>query len=160
MRDAASTVAFARAHARRWGADPARLFLMGRSAGAHIAVLLALNQEMCIRSAAMIAGCVASSASPGLTIFFPFTDAYLNDAFGRPRSSIAPSRSIMSVPMRRRCCMHGLADKRVSPNNTRSLTARLEAAGDDVSTQYFPDAGHGDLAQPFRRCVKSLPCCR
>ncbi len=158
MRDAATAVAFARAHAHDWGADPARLFVMGHSAGAHIAVLLALDQEYLQQVGGddrWLRGVVGLS---GPYDFLPFTDAYLNDVFAPP-SEFYRSQPINYVragapPM---LLMHGLADKRVSPNNTRSLTARLQAAGDEVSTQYFPGASHGALAAAFSPLRKQPP---
>jgi acetyl esterase/lipase len=158
MRDAAAAVAFTRAHAHEWGADPARLFLIGHSAGAHIVVLLALDQEYLQQVGGddhWLRGVVGLS---GPYDFLPFTDAYLNDVFA-PTSEFYRSQPINYVranapPM---LLMHGLGDKRVSPNNTRSLAARLEAAGDDVSTQYFPGASHGDLAAAFSPLRKQPP---
>jgi acetyl esterase/lipase len=158
MRDAAAAVAFTRAHAQEWGVDPARLFLMGHSAGAQIAVLLALDQEYLHQVGGddrWLRGVVGLS---GPYDFLPFTDAYLNDVFGPP-SEFYRSQPINYVranapPM---LLMHGLADRRVSPNNTRSLTARLEAVGDDVSTHYFEGASHGDLAAAFSPLRKKLP---
>ncbi len=158
MRDAAAAVAFTRAHAHEWGADPARMFLMGHSAGAHIAVLLALDQEYLQGVGGddhWLRGVVGLS---GPYDFLPFTDAYLSDVFAPP-SEFYRSQPINYVrahapPM---LLMHGLADKRVSPNNTRSLTARLQAAGDEVSTQYFPGASHGDLAAAFSPLRKKPP---
>jgi acetyl esterase/lipase len=158
MRDAAIAVAFARAHAHEWGVDPARLFVMGHSAGAHVAVLLALDQEYLQEVGGddrWLRGVVGLS---GPYDFLPFTDAYLNDVFAPP-SEFDRSQPINYVhanapPM---LLMHGLADKRVSPNNTRSLTARLQADGDDVSTQYFPGASHGDLAAAFSPLRKNPP---
>jgi acetyl esterase/lipase len=43
IEDGARAVAFAHRHARSWGADPDRLVLMGHSAGAHIAAMLAFD---------------------------------------------------------------------------------------------------------------------
>jgi len=158
MRDAAAAVAFTRAHAHEWGADPARLFVMGHSAGAHVAVLLALDQEY-LRQAGgddrWLRGVVGLS---GPYDFLPFTDAYLNDVFAPP-AEFGRSQPINYVranapPM---LLMHGLADHRVSPNNTRSLTARLEAAGDEVSTHYFEGSGHGDLVAAFSPLRSQLP---
>ena len=158
MRDAAAAVAFTRAHAHEWGADPARLFLIGHSAGAHIAILLALDQEYLRQVGGddrWIRGVVGLS---GPYDFLPFTDAYLNDVFAPP-AEFYLSQPVNYVranapPM---LLMHGLADKRVNPDNTRSLTARLQAAGDDVSTQYFPGASHGDLAAAFSPLRKKPP---
>ncbi len=44
--DVAKAIAFAQAKARDWGADPARVLLMGHSAGAHLVSLLASAPEI------------------------------------------------------------------------------------------------------------------
>jgi len=158
MQDAVNSVAWTRAHAREWGGDPGKLFLAGHSAGAHIAVLLALDQEYLRQvggSGQWLRGVVGLA---GPYDFLPFTEAYLNDLFGPP-ADFARSQPINFVradapPL---LLMHGLRDKRVSPNNTRSLTAALQAIGGPVSTQYFPHAGHGDLAAAFSPVRKGLP---
>ena len=158
MQDAASSVAWTRAHAREWGGDPDKLFLVGHSAGAQIAVLLALDQEYLRQvggSGQWLRGAVGLA---GPYDFLPFTEAYLNDVFGPP-VDFARSQPINYVrpdapPL---LLMHGLRDKRVSPNNTRSLTAALQAIGGRVTTQYFPQAGHGDLVAAFSPARQALP---
>ena len=45
VQDAADAVSWTRRHAAEFGGDPRSLFLMGHSAGAHIAALLALDLE-------------------------------------------------------------------------------------------------------------------
>ena len=90
--------------------------------------------------------------------FLPFTEAYLNDLFGPP-ADFWRSQPINYVradgPALLR--MHGLRDTRVSPNNTRSLTAALQALGAAVTTRYFPQAGYGDLVAAFSPVRKGLP---
>lgn len=46
LEDYARAVAFVQANAGRWGGDPGRIVLMGHSAGAHIAALLASDAEV------------------------------------------------------------------------------------------------------------------
>ncbi len=150
MRDAASAVAWAHAHAREWGGDADRLYVVGHSAGAHIAVLLALDQEYLQQvggSTLWLRGVVGLA---GPYDFLPFTEHYLSDLFGPPQD-FPRSQPINYVradapPL---LLMHGLADKRVSPSNTMHLTARLQAVGAQVTTRYFPGASHGDLAAGF-----------
>lgn len=43
--DAAAAVAWVQSHAGRFGGDPHRIVLMGHSAGAHMAAMLAINHE-------------------------------------------------------------------------------------------------------------------
>jgi acetyl esterase/lipase len=45
-RDIADALAFAQQHAAEWGADGARVVLMGHSAGAHLVTLVATSQEL------------------------------------------------------------------------------------------------------------------
>jgi acetyl esterase/lipase len=45
FQDAAAAVAFVRAHSAEWGGSETQLYLVGHSAGAHLAVMLALNPE-------------------------------------------------------------------------------------------------------------------
>jgi acetyl esterase/lipase len=158
MQDAARSVAWTRAHAREWGGDPDQLFLIGHSAGAQIAVLLALDEEYLRQvggSGQWVRGVVGLA---GPYDFLPFTEAYLNDLFGPP-AKFPRSQPINYVrpgapPL---LLMHGLRDKRVSPANTRSLAAAVQLIGGDVSTQYFPRANHGDLAAAFSPLRRGLP---
>jgi acetyl esterase/lipase len=158
MQDAATSVAWTRAHARAWGADPDKLFLVGHSAGAHIAVLLALDQQYLRQVGGSDQWLRGAVGLAGPYDFLPFTEDYLNDLFGPP-ADFARSQPINYVradapPL---LLMHGLRDTRVSPNNTRSLTAALQAIGAPVTTRYFPQAGHGELVAAFSPVRKSLP---
>jgi acetyl esterase/lipase len=48
--DIAKALAFVQANARDWGGDPARIVLMGHSAGAHLVALLAASPEIVARA--------------------------------------------------------------------------------------------------------------
>jgi acetyl esterase/lipase len=161
MQDAAQAVAWTRAHAREWGGDPQQLFLVGHSSGAYIAILLALDQEYLQQvggSSRWLRG-VAGLAGP--YDFLPFTESYLDDLFGPPanfpRSQPINFVRTQAPPL---LLMHGLRDTRVSPNNTRSLTAALERIGAPVTTRYFPQADHADLVAAFSPARKGLPVLR
>jgi acetyl esterase/lipase len=150
MRDAALAVAYARAHARQWGGDPNQLYAVGHSAGAHIAVLLALDPEYLQQAGADTQWLRGAVGLAGPYDFLPFTEAYLDDLFG-PASQFARSQPINYVradapPL---LLLDGLHDRRVSPNNTRSLTSALQAVGARVRTVYFPKADHADLVAAF-----------
>lgn len=150
MQDAAQAVAWAHAHALDWGGDPERLYVVGHSAGAHIAVLLALDEEYLRQaggSTQWLSGAVGLS---GPYNFLPFTEDYLNDLFG-PAANFPRTQPINYVradapPL---LLMHGLRDQRVRPANTRSLAAAMLAVGGRVTTHYFEQAGHSDLVAGF-----------
>ena len=150
MQDAAQAVAWTRAHAREWGGDPEDIFVVGHSAGAHIAVLLALDEQYLRQaggSTRWLRGVVGLS---GPYDFLPFREAYLNELFGPPED-FPRSQPINYVradapPL---LLMHGLKDTRVQPGNTRRLAAAMEAVGGHVTAVYFDGAGHEDLVAAF-----------
>ena len=55
IRDVASALAFAQGKASSWGGDPAGFIIMGHSAGAHLAALLAASPAMASRARAPLA---------------------------------------------------------------------------------------------------------
>ena len=84
MDDAARAARWATAHAAEFGAAADNLYLMGHSAGAHIAVLLSLDSRYFLatgQGVPPIAGVVGLS---GPYDFLPLTDADLEDMFGPP----------------------------------------------------------------------------
>jgi acetyl esterase/lipase len=156
MGDAALAVGWAALYAAELGADPSRVYLMGHSAGAHIAALLALNEhylEVPGRPALPIAGMIGLS---GPYDFLPLEDPDLQDMFGPP-DLYPDSQPIHFVrpgapPM---LLLHGLADQTVRPRNSVHFAAALQAQGVAVRLKTYPGLGHADtvaaLSVPARR---------
>lgn len=147
MDDAAEAVAWTHANASRFGGDPHRLFLMGHSAGAHIATLLALDAGY-LRSVHLsprrdLCGVVGLA---GPYDFLPLRDATLEAIFGpeaeRPRSQPINYVSPQAPPM---LLLAGRDDYTVDPGNTLRLAERLRAAGGTVEDRLYPMIGHRTL---------------
>jgi acetyl esterase/lipase len=160
MEDAAAAAAWASAHASDYGADRSRLLLMGHSAGAHIAALLALNPGYLAAAggAVPVAGLIGLS---GPYDFLPLTDADLEDMFG------PPAEYPLSQPIhfaRREApptlLIHGLKDRSVLPKNSINLAAALRSHGVDVVLRTYPDLAHADtvaaLSIPARHRAPTL----
>lgn len=155
--DSARAVAFAKAHAAEWGADPGRLFLIGHSAGAYNAVMLTLDRRW-LAGVGMdprrdVAGTVGLA---GPYDFLPLKDAKLKIIFG-PEDQRADTQPINHVdgdapPLR---LLAGAGDTVVDPGNTSRLAAAVRARGGEVSTRIYPGLGHVSLvtsiAGLFRR---------
>ena len=161
MDDAAHAALWAAAHAGDYGADPNRLYLMGHSAGAHMAALVALDPRYFAatgRSAPPIVGVIGLS---GPYDFLPLREADVQDMFGPPQnypdSQPINFVSAAAPPM---LLVHGLKDTTVSPNNSRSLAAALQAHGVPVTLKLYPDLVHADtvaaLSLPARRRAPTL----
>jgi len=165
MQDAAAAVAWVQMHAAEWGGDVRRLYLAGHSAGAHIAVMLALNEQY-LQAAGMSAGDLRGVVGlAGPYDFLPFRYGYMNDLFG-PADRFAQSQPINYVratapPL---LLLQGMQDRTVAPGNTVNLTKALTATGASVTARYYQHADHGDLVAAFsipaRRRVPVLEALR
>ncbi|KND59692.1 Esterase/lipase/thioesterase family protein [Candidatus Burkholderia verschuerenii] len=154
MDDAAAAVAWARAHAADFGADPDRLFLMGHSAGAHIAMLLATDRHYLMEhgvEACSIAGAIGLA---GPYDFLPLQDDDLKAVF--PATLRQDSQPINHVAGREPPIFLGVgtADRTIDPGNTDRFAARLLAAHDRVLLKRYDGINHamivGSLARPVR----------
>jgi acetyl esterase/lipase len=154
MNDAAAAVAWTRDHAAQFGGDADRVFLMGHSAGAQIATLLALDPDY-LHAAKVepraIAGVIGLA---GPYDFLPLKSPTLKAIFG-PESQWPRSQPIDFVvpgapPM---LLVTGDDDDTVDPGNTLRLAARLRAAGDPVIEKVYRSVGHktliGAMARPL-----------
>lgn len=161
MEDAAQAALWAHAHAAEYGADAKRLYLMGHSAGAHMAVLLALDGRYFAaagRPAPHIAGVIGLS---GPYNFLPLREYDVQEMFGPPQlypqSQPINFVRVGAPPM---LLVHGLDDVTVWPENSRNLAAALIALGVPVSLKLYPKISHGDtvaaLAPLLRRRAPTL----
>ncbi|HEX2583750.1 MAG TPA: alpha/beta hydrolase [Steroidobacteraceae bacterium] len=148
--DAARAIVWVHSHAAELNGDVNQIYLVGHSAGAHIAVMLALNEAYLQHAggdAHWLKGVVGLA---GPYDFLPFTYPYMNDLFGPP-DRFAESQPINYVrpdapPL---LLMHGLRDHTVAPTNTRQLHDAMARLGVNVPVEYFPDATHADLLAAF-----------
>jgi len=145
MDDAARAALWAAAHAGEFGADRQRLYLMGHSAGAHLAALVTLNTGYFAAAgqpAPHIAGVIGLS---GPYDFLPLLEPDVQDMFGPPQI-YAQSQPINFVradapPM---LLVHGLDDDTVRPKNSRNLATALSALGAPVTLKLYPKISHAD----------------
>ena len=144
MQDAALAASWAAAYAREFH-DPDRLVLMGHSAGALLAALVALDARHFAgagRDYPRIAGVIGLS---GPYDFLPLVDADLVDIFG-PDDALPASQAIHFVrpgapPM---LLLHGGTDETVWPKNSRNLAAALHACGVEATLRILPGLRHAD----------------
>jgi acetyl esterase/lipase len=145
MQDAALAALWAAAHASGYGGDRERLYLMGHSAGAHLAALVTLDPRYFAaagQSAMHIAGVIGLS---GPYDFLPLLEPDVQDMFGPP-PLYPESQPINYVradapPM---LLVHGLNDDTVKPKNSRNLAAALQALGVPVTLKLYPKLSHAD----------------
>ncbi len=151
VQDGARAVAWARAHAAEHGGNPEKLFLMGHSAGAHIATMLALNPAFLaaegLEPRRALRGVVGLA---GPYDFVPLQSATLRAIFGaeaeqplsQPINFVAPGAPPMLLAT-------GTEDPIVLPRNTARLAARLREAGNAVEEISYAGVSHAAIVGAF-----------
>lgn len=149
MADAARAVAWARAHAGEFGGDADDVFVMGHSAGGHIAALLATDPQW-LGAVGLapydLAGCIGLA---GVYLFLPedSDDDDMLEVFGddeNARQGAMPLNFVRGTepPM---LLLHGQDDDEVDPANSRLLAEALQAQHEDVELRLYPEVDHSTL---------------
>ena len=140
------------AQVTRWTADQVglpKLFVMGHSAGAHIALMLAANTPYLARAGVdrmKMAGVIGLS---GPYDFLPLTSAKLIDIFGGPDRIEIEAITFAQAPLPPALLIHGLADSTVYPRNSENLAAAWRRAGAPVELKLYPRVTHIDTVAAF-----------
>jgi acetyl esterase/lipase len=148
--DNAVAVRWAFAHAAELGADPGSIFIVGHSAGAYNAAMLALDPHFLAQQTMSrddLAGVVGLA---GPYNFLPIVDPDIIPVFASVHDGPA-SQPISYVdghnpPM---LLAAGEDDTIVKPKNTSSLAARINQSGGPVEVKLYPDVGHIGLITAF-----------
>lgn len=156
--DGAAAVSWTLTHLHEIGGDPARVTLMGHSAGAYIAAMLALNPQWLGSDRARLQAVVGLA---GPYDFLPLTDPVLQVIFGT-EPDLAQTQPITfadgSAPPF--LAISGLADTTVRPENSMRLAARIREHGGVAVEKYYPGVGHvgviAAIAAPLRFYAPTL----
>ena len=150
LQDNAAAVAWAIGHAAQYGADPADVFIVGHSAGAYDAAMLALDPAWLAAvgvDRSRLRGVVGLA---GPYDFLPITGPDIIPIFAPVQDGPA-SQPITYVdghnpPM---LLLAGSADKTVEPRNTMALAAKITADGGPVDAKIYPGVSHIGLVAAF-----------
>jgi acetyl esterase/lipase len=139
--DGALAVRWAREHVRELGGDPREIFLMGHSAGGHLAATLALDEQYLAKvggDSSWIRGWIALSAPYEWKWTLPQYDAIFGE---RPITEWRPIAHVSerSPPA---LLMHGLEDPKLHPREAVHMGEKLRAAGVPVECRIYASAGH------------------
>jgi acetyl esterase/lipase len=150
-------------HASEIGGDPAHIYVVGHSAGAHIAALLTLDNHF-LRNVGLDQSAIrATIGLSGPYDFIPPGDD--RGVFAMSRASTQPDPQIEPInfadgkatPM---LLIHGQTDTTVNPSNSIDLAARIRSAGGSVNLVLYPHVDHVgvvlSLAWPFRCIAPTL----
>lgn len=156
LEDSAAAVAWTQRHIAGFAGDPDRMALMGHSAGAYNAAMLALDPQW-LRGAgsdpAILRG-VAGLAGP-----YDFLPMEKGGSADKAMGKIRPPEKTQPIAFARGDApplwlASGDEDETVRPRNSQNLAAAIERTGGEASVRLYPGMGHTGivmaLAQPFR----------
>lgn len=162
LEDVLCALGFIRAHATADGVDPERVALLGRSAGAHLALLAAYRAG----HDPLPDGCARPATVRGVISLYGPTDlargyrlpaepdliggsaAIASFLGGTPDAvpatyALASPQNALDHPVPPTLLIHGDADQVVWPYHSTSLAAALSQHGDPVAIVELPWSGHG-----------------
>ena len=138
--------------ATRWAADRvglSKLFVMGHSAGAHIALMLAVDTPYLAQAGVdrtKLAGVIGLS---GPYDFLPLKSPKLIDIFGGANRPEMEAITFARAPLPRALLIQGMADTIVYPRNSENLAAAWRRAGAPVELRLYDGVGHIDVVAAF-----------
>ncbi len=134
--------------ATRWAADRVgteKLFVMGHSAGAHSALMLASNTGYLTDVGVDRMKLAGAIGLAGPYDFLPLKSRRLQDIFGGANNPAAQPITFAQAPLPPVLLLHGEADRTVYPRNTVRLAAAWRAAGGSAEVKLYPEVDHIDI---------------
>jgi acetyl esterase/lipase len=157
VQDGALAIRWVHDNIARFGGDPTHVYLMGHSAGAHIAALLTLDAHY-LKDVGLDRSVIRATAGlSGPYDFKPYAEDRL--IFHMEPGDAAPDPKIEPVnfvdghapPM---LLVMGMKDDVVDPRNAFELATLIKHAGGEAHVVFYPDRGHiwivVALAREFR----------
>lgn len=136
------------ATATRWTADRVgteKLVVMGHSAGAHSALMLAANTGYLTDAGVDRIKLAGTIGLAGPYDFLPLTSRRLQDIFGGASNPAAQPITFAQAPLPPVLLLHGEADRTVYPRNSVRLAAAWKAAGGGAEVKLYPEVDHIDI---------------
>ena len=155
LEDGARAVRWAQDHAEAFGGDPKRIVLVGHSAGAYNAAMIALDPRYLSAAGVDSRSIRAWAGLSGPYDFLPLTDPVARRTFGEAANPAAtqPINFVRSdAPPT--FLATGDDDTMVYPRNTVKLAARLRQAGVEVEEQHYRGIDHVRMVLALSRMFR------
>jgi acetyl esterase/lipase len=151
IQDNALAVRWVVANARLHGADPSRIILVGHSAGAYNAAMLALDPQWLGADRKAVRGFIGLAGPYD----FELDRGVTRSAFGQA-SNFAATQPInfASRDDPPSLLLHGARDTTVYPRNSVILRDRLASAGVDARLRLYNDVGHVGILTAIARPLR------
>ena len=158
LEDGAATLRWITDNIGEYGGDPSQIYLMGHSAGAYNAVMLALDAQWIGREGLPVDTVKGVIGLAGPYDFLPLDSDSTKRIFGDVEAGRLPATqpvNLVSADAPPMLLLHGGEDTVVKPRHSVTLAAALNAAGSEAKAVEFAGQSHSDMvvkiARPFDR---------
>lgn len=153
VKDGAAAVRWVRENIASYDGDPDRIVVMGHSAGAHLAAMLATDPQWLGEERGAIRGLVGLA---GPYDFLPLDTSSTIEAFGQwPELEATQPITFVDESSPPALLLTGADDTTVKPRNSTSLAAHLTEAGVKAEVVQYEDIDHIDILIAMSRPLRS-----
>ncbi|RJF99691.1 alpha/beta hydrolase [Noviherbaspirillum saxi] len=162
LEDCAAAVAWAIRESARYGGDPQRVYVMGHSAGAYNAAMVALDHRLLAIHKLTPSALHGWIGLAGPYDFLPIENPAVKPVFFHPNTppDSQPVRHVTASASPALLIAPGKDDVVNPERNTGGMARTLRAAGIDVTEEYFDKTGHvtllASLSRPLRLLAPTL----
>jgi acetyl esterase/lipase len=149
--DVALAVAWVRDEIAAYGGDPRQIWLMGHSAGAHIAALLAFDDHYLESAGVRPCRVQGFIGLAGPYDFLPFGSDELRRIFAGTEPAATQPINFVDGTEPPVLLLHGERDDTVWPRNSRRLAERIRQYDGTVREVYYPELDHAGLVAALSR---------
>jgi acetyl esterase/lipase len=149
--DPAAAVRWTRDHAREFGGDPARIFVMGHSSGAHIASMLATDPRYLAARGMSNSSLSGMIGLAGPYAAIPTSDPHMDEIFPVALRARALPIAFLTGNEPPMLLAAGTADTDVDPHNSTRFADALRAHHDSVVLKRYAGYGHDTIVKSFSR---------
>lgn len=161
VEDCAAALRWVADHVGEHGGDASRIVLVGHSAGAYNAMMVALDARYMADAGVDPERVRGAVGLAGPYDFIPFDVPATRNAFGdAPDAVLTQPVHFARADAPALLLLWGEGDTTVGPRNLRSLETAMRAAGGRVETKTYPGVNHVDImlavSRPFRGRAPTL----
>jgi len=156
LQDCAAAFAWCVDNIGQYGGDAERMALMGHSAGAYNAAMLALDPAY-LKAQGLLGRVKAVVGLSGPYNFLPFDGPISLRTFGAVRNPKATQPvNLVTQDAPPMFVANGERDTLVGPQNSKALASQLRAADVAVSERYYPKLGHAHLVMALALPLRGI----
>lgn len=142
VEDSAAAFVWAHNHIKSYGGNPDNIFVMGHSAGAYDAIMIATNPSFIKKAGGEYKWLRGSIGISGPYDFLPFTDDDIKDMFSTAPDLDTQPITFIHAGMAPMFLATGRGDTDVKPKNTYNLARKSEALHNSIEVHTYDNVEH------------------